>query len=42
VQGMTWLKMDISIGEVKNIPGALNNSKFWGEKLAQWQGGYMD
>jgi L-alanine-DL-glutamate epimerase-like enolase superfamily enzyme len=42
VQGMTWLKMDISIGEVKNIPGALNNSKFWGENLAQWNGGYMD
>jgi L-alanine-DL-glutamate epimerase-like enolase superfamily enzyme len=42
VQGMTWLKMDISIGEVKNIPGALNNSKFWGANLAQWNGGYMD
>ena len=42
VQGMTWLKMDISIGEVKDIPGALNNSKFWGKNLAQWQGGYMD
>jgi len=42
VQGMTWLKMDISIGEVKDIPGALNNSKFWGQNLAQWQGGYMD
>jgi L-alanine-DL-glutamate epimerase-like enolase superfamily enzyme len=42
VQGMTWLKMDISIGEVKDIPGALNNSKFWGSNLAQWQGGYMD
>src|ERR1700681_1718161 len=42
VQGMTWLKMDISIGEVKNIPGALNNSKFWGQNLAQWNGGYMD
>jgi len=42
VQGMTWLKMDISIGEVKDIPGALNNSKFWGNKLGQWDGGVMD
>src|SRR6516164_454799 len=42
VQGMTWLKMDISIGEVKDIPGALNNSKFWGANLAQWNVGYMD
>jgi hypothetical protein len=33
VQGMTWLKMDISIGEVKDIPGALNNAKFWGTAL---------
>ncbi|HXB44269.1 MAG TPA: hypothetical protein VNV85_09450, partial [Puia sp.] len=42
VQGMTWLKMDISIGEVKDIPGTLNNSKFWGNNLSQWEGGYMD
>lgn len=42
VQGMTWLKMDISIGEVKDIPGTLNNSKFWGQNLGQWNGGYMD
>src|ERR1700693_3412872 len=42
VQGMTWLKMDISIGEVKDVPGALNNSKFWGNNLSQWEGGYMD
>lgn len=41
-QGMTWLKMDISIGEIKNNPGSLVNSKFWGQKLAQWNGGYMD
>ncbi|MEP6846011.1 MAG: mandelate racemase/muconate lactonizing enzyme family protein, partial [Panacibacter sp.] len=38
VQGMTWLKMDISIGELKKIPGALVNSEFWGEGLAQWKG----
>ncbi len=41
-QGMTWLKMDISIGEVKGQEGALVNSKFWGSNLAQWHGGYMD
>lgn len=40
-QGMTWLKMDISIGELKKIPGALVNSEFWGEGLAQWNGDYM-
>lgn len=40
-QGMTWLKMDISIGEIKKIPGALVNSDFWGEGLAQWNGDYM-
>lgn len=28
-QGYTWLKMDISIGELKNIPGTLVNNKFW-------------
>jgi len=42
VQGMTWLKMDISIGEVKDKEGALVNSKFWGNNLGQWNGGYMD
>ncbi len=42
VQGMTWLKMDISIGEVKDVPGALVNKNFWGKNLGQWNGGYMD
>jgi len=42
VQGMTWLKMDISIDEISDHPGALNNNKFWGTRLRQWQGGYMD
>ena len=42
VQGMTWLKMDISIDEISDHPGSLNNNKFWGSKLKQWQGGYMD
>jgi L-alanine-DL-glutamate epimerase-like enolase superfamily enzyme len=41
-QGMTWLKLDISIGAVKDKEGALVNSKFWGSNLAQWRGGYMD
>ena len=40
-QGYTWLKMDLSIGELKNIPGTLVNSKFWQDDkgdLAQWGG----
>ncbi len=41
-QGMTWLKMDISIGEIKGKPGNLVNSNFWGKNLGQWNGGYMD
>jgi L-alanine-DL-glutamate epimerase-like enolase superfamily enzyme len=38
-QGYTWLKMDLSIGELKGKPGTLVNGKFWeNEKgeLAQW------
>jgi L-alanine-DL-glutamate epimerase-like enolase superfamily enzyme len=38
-QGYTWLKMDVSIGELKGIPGALVNDKFWQNSqgnLAQW------
>src|SRR4051812_46498092 len=38
-QGYTWLKMDLSIGELKNIPGTLVNSKFWQNdkgELQQW------
>jgi L-alanine-DL-glutamate epimerase-like enolase superfamily enzyme len=40
-QGYTWLKMDVSIGEIKNIPGALVNAKFWENEqknLQQWGG----
>lgn len=40
-QGYTWLKMDLGIGELKEIPGALVNAKFWeNEKgvLQQWGG----
>jgi L-alanine-DL-glutamate epimerase-like enolase superfamily enzyme len=42
-QGYTWLKMDVSIGELRNIPGTLVNTKFWETKgdLQQWQGNYM-
>lgn len=42
-QGYTWLKMDVSIGELKGIPGTLVNQKFWEDSgaLKQWQGGYM-
>ena len=43
-QGYTWLKMDVSIAELKDIPGALVNDKFWKDNkgnLSQWQGGYM-
>jgi L-alanine-DL-glutamate epimerase-like enolase superfamily enzyme len=42
-QGYTWLKMDLSIGELRNTPGTLVNDKFWQNKgdLQQWQGNYM-
>ena len=38
-QGYSWLKMDLGIGELKGIPGALVNSKFWENgqgNLVQW------
>src|SRR6476620_3773605 len=28
-QGYTWLKMDVSIGELKGVPDTLVNNKFW-------------
>lgn len=45
-QGYTWLKMDVSIGELKGIPDTLVNGKFWQnskENLAQFgdQSNYM-
>ncbi|TKK66970.1 mandelate racemase/muconate lactonizing enzyme family protein [Ilyomonas limi] len=45
-QGYTWLKMDLSIGELKGIPGTLVNDKFWRNDkgdLQQWgdQSNYM-
>jgi L-alanine-DL-glutamate epimerase-like enolase superfamily enzyme len=42
-QGYSWLKMDLSIDELKDIPGTLVNQKFWQDNgsLNQWQGNYM-
>ena len=41
-QGYSWLKMDVSINELRDIPGALVNTQIWKEGPAsQWQGGYM-
>ncbi len=38
-QGYTWLKMDVSIGELKGKPGTIVNGKFWEDdkgSLNQW------
>ena len=42
-QGYSWLKMDLSIDELKDIPGTLVNQKFWQSNgsLKQWQGDFM-
>jgi L-alanine-DL-glutamate epimerase-like enolase superfamily enzyme len=40
-QGYTWLKMDVSINEIKDIPGALVNADVLKQGSSQWQGGYM-
>jgi L-alanine-DL-glutamate epimerase-like enolase superfamily enzyme len=42
-QGYTWLKMDVSINELINIPGTLVNQEFWKSngRLNQWQGNYI-
>jgi L-alanine-DL-glutamate epimerase-like enolase superfamily enzyme len=42
-QGYTWLKMDLSINELMNIPGSLVNQSYWQNngQLNQWQGNYM-
>ena len=41
-QGYSWLKMDVSINEIRNIPGALVNTKIWKDgNTSQWSGGYM-
>jgi L-alanine-DL-glutamate epimerase-like enolase superfamily enzyme len=36
VQGFTWLKMDLGIHVVANIPDALVNSKFWDGATGQY------
>ncbi|SHF70384.1 Tat (twin-arginine translocation) pathway signal sequence [Cnuella takakiae] len=41
-QGYTWLKMDVSVGELKGKPDTLVNAKFWQNAkgdLAQWGDG---
>jgi len=35
-QGYTWLKMDLSINELKDIPGALVNHEFWDGASGQY------
>jgi L-alanine-DL-glutamate epimerase-like enolase superfamily enzyme len=42
-QGYTWLKMDLGIDEIRKIPGAIVNDKFWLQdgELNQWEGDYM-
>ena len=40
-QGYSWLKMDVSIGELRNIPGTIVNPNIFKEGTSQWQGGYM-
>jgi len=40
-QGYSWLKMDVSINEIKDIPGALINANVLKQGSNQFQGGYM-
>jgi L-alanine-DL-glutamate epimerase-like enolase superfamily enzyme len=42
-QGYTWLKMDLSINELMDIPGTLVNQSYWQKngQLNQWQGNYL-
>lgn len=40
-QGYSWLKMDVSINKLRNIPGTLVNPNIFKEGTSQWQGGYM-
>jgi L-alanine-DL-glutamate epimerase-like enolase superfamily enzyme len=40
-QGYSWLKMDVSIGELRDIPGTIVNGNLFKEGTSQWQGGYM-
>lgn len=41
-EGYTWLKMDVSIADLVDVPGALVNAEFWKNekgRLAQWGDG---
>ncbi len=40
-QGYSWLKMDVSISKLKDIPGTLVNPEILKQGSSQWQGGYM-
>jgi len=40
-QGYTWLKMDVSINELKNIPGTLVNPEILKQGGGQFSGPYM-
>jgi L-alanine-DL-glutamate epimerase-like enolase superfamily enzyme len=35
-QGYTWLKMDVSLEELRSIPGTLVNTKFWDNASGQY------
>ncbi len=40
-QGYTWLKMDVSINKLRDIPGTLVNQEILKQGGSQWQGNYM-
>ncbi len=40
-QGYTWLKMDVSINKLRDIPGTLVNPEILKQGGSQWQGNYM-
>jgi L-alanine-DL-glutamate epimerase-like enolase superfamily enzyme len=39
-QGYTWLKMDVSIGMLRNNANSVVNNKVWGGGFSQWAGDY--
>jgi len=40
-QGYTWLKMDVSINVLRDIPGTLVNQAFWRSNGSQFSGDFM-
>jgi len=40
-QGYTWLKMDVSINKLRDIPGTIVNPEILKQGGSQWQGNYM-